>query len=110
MRHGRLKRRVTTEMIAPGPGVPQTLADEARRSLDDEVAKLRVDGILEAGKATMERLKWTDVTLKAARDFEKVNFRKTFISYNANNLRRSLILRLPRPLDSRISRHMRREI
>ncbi|KFY09645.1 hypothetical protein V492_05415 [Pseudogymnoascus sp. VKM F-4246] len=62
----------TSANHTPGPGVPQTLADEARRSLDDEVDKLRVDGILEAGKATMERLKWTDVTLKAARDFEKI--------------------------------------
>ncbi|OBT82967.1 hypothetical protein VE02_08462 [Pseudogymnoascus sp. 03VT05] len=59
-------------MIAPGLGIPQTLADEARRSLNDQVDKLRVDGKLEAGKATMERLEWTDVTYKAARDFEEV--------------------------------------
>ncbi|KFY02482.1 hypothetical protein O988_02129 [Pseudogymnoascus sp. VKM F-3808] len=59
-------------MIALGPGVPQSLADGARRSLDDQVDKLRIDGKLEAGKATLERLKWTDLTLKAARDFEEV--------------------------------------
>ena len=62
-------------MIGPGISVP--VADAARRSLDAQVNKLRDDGKLEAGKSTIEKLGWTDETIKAGDDFKSVRFVKS---------------------------------
>ncbi|TGO43912.1 hypothetical protein BCON_0735g00020 [Botryotinia convoluta] len=58
-------------MIIFGPGVAETVADSARTSLDREIEQLRAEGRLEAGKKTLEGLRWTPETLEAARGFEK---------------------------------------
>jgi hypothetical protein len=65
---------IKREMIIFGPGVAETVADSARTSLDREIEQLRAEGRLEAGKKTLEGLRWTPETLEAARGFEKVWF------------------------------------
>ncbi|KAF7903310.1 uncharacterized protein EAF01_006359 [Botrytis porri] len=51
-------------MIIFGPGVAETVADSARTSLDREIEQLRAEGRLEAGKKTLEGLRWTPGRLK----------------------------------------------
>jgi hypothetical protein len=61
-------------MIVTSSGITGTIADVARAILDEEVDWLRAEGKLEPRKSTDEKLKLTDETLAAAREFEKVSF------------------------------------
>jgi len=60
-------------MIANALGVTRTVADAARKSLDEQVDKLRHDRLLDAGKKNHENLKWTEETLHIAKGIEKVS-------------------------------------
>ncbi|KAF7855373.1 hypothetical protein EAF04_010116 [Stromatinia cepivora] len=60
------------DMIVFGPGVAKTAADSACASHDKEISQLRAEGRLEAGKKTMEALKWTPETLQLAHGFAKI--------------------------------------
>lgn len=56
-------------MIVTCPGVSRTVADAAGASLDTQIARLRAEGKLEAGKENFEKLQWTTETIKTAREF-----------------------------------------
>ncbi len=75
-------------MIVSGLGVAGTVAESARASLDKEINKLRAEGRLEAGKKTLEKLKWTPETFQAAQEFEKVYLApRPHASTNTNHYR-----------------------
>jgi hypothetical protein len=61
-------------MIVTSSGISGTVAENARASLDAQVAQLQAEGILEPGKSSHEKLKWTPETIAAAQEFKMVSF------------------------------------
>ena len=61
-------------MIEFGPGVAQSIADDARASLDAQVRTLRAAGKLDAGTSTVAKLQWTAEVARAGQEFQKVRF------------------------------------
>ncbi|TGO91200.1 hypothetical protein BPOR_0035g00010 [Botrytis porri] len=80
-------------MIIFGPGVAETVADSARTSLDREIEQLRAEGRLEAGKKTLEGLRWTPGRLKLPEALRRYGLRKnidlsplTALGIDTNNI------------------------
>ncbi|PVH68177.1 hypothetical protein DL98DRAFT_662289 [Cadophora sp. DSE1049] len=63
-------QEIATEMIVTSPGISGSAAENARASLDAQVAQLQADGMLEPGKSSHEKLNWTDETIAAAQEFK----------------------------------------
>lgn len=59
-------------MIEFGPGVAESIANDARASLDEQVKKLRDAGRLNAGKSTIEKLEWTTEAARVGQEFKRV--------------------------------------
>ena len=60
-------------MIVTSSGISESIAEDARASLDAQVAQLQAEGKLEPGKSSHEQLTWTPETIAAAREFLKVS-------------------------------------
>ncbi|CZT52685.1 uncharacterized protein RSE6_14040 [Rhynchosporium secalis] len=57
-------------MIFINSGISESVAEDARASLDAQVARLQAEGKLEPGKSSHEQLKWTPETIAAAQAFQ----------------------------------------
>jgi len=58
-------------IVTRSGAIPEALAEAARASLDDEVARRRAEGALEAGQRSSVKLEWTTQTAAVVQAFEK---------------------------------------
>ncbi|CZS94291.1 uncharacterized protein RCO7_10329 [Rhynchosporium graminicola] len=57
-------------MIFISSGISESVAKDARASLDAQVGQLQKEGKLDPGKSSYEQLRWTPETIAAAQEFQ----------------------------------------